>query len=79
MKCRSPEYLVFQEIEGFILNVPTSWKIGGFSIPYIRRRHWVAIKKISGQYYLLDSKASEPTYIGNEVINLHYINILQFN
>ncbi|CAD5116149.1 DgyrCDS5071 [Dimorphilus gyrociliatus] len=63
---KSPNCLVLQEIEGFILNVPITWKIGAFSIPYIRQRHWVAVKKITGQYYLLDSKAAEPTFIGNE-------------
>lgn len=49
---------------GFIMNFPSDYTLGFISLPLIRSRHWVAIRKINGDYYNLDSKLSKPKLIG---------------
>ncbi|XP_015524155.1 josephin-2 [Neodiprion lecontei] len=68
-KRRDPKCLCLDNIEGFILNVPTEYKLGFVLLP-LKRRHWVALRKISGTFYNLDSKLETPQLIGkdNELI-----------
>ena len=48
---------------GFILNVPSEFKVLGL-VP-LPGKHWLAIKKLGGSYYNLDSKLHKPVKIGN--------------
>ncbi|XP_033221436.1 josephin-2 [Belonocnema kinseyi] len=64
-KRRDPKCLCLENIEGFILNVPTEYKLGFVLLP-LKRRHWVALRKIQGAFYNLDSKLDSPQLIGKE-------------
>lgn len=48
---------------GFILNVPSDYKLGFVMLP-LRRRHWITIRQIQGNFYNLDSKLDTPQLIG---------------
>lgn len=61
---REPSTIDTSQILGFILNVPTDYKIGFVVLP-LKRRHWIAIRKIDEQYWNLDSKLDAPQSIGN--------------
>ena len=60
---RDPNCLRLDNIDGFILNVPTEYKLGFVLLP-LKRRHWIALKKIDGAFYNLDSKLDSPQLIG---------------
>lgn len=55
-----------KQVVGFILNVPSQFKIGKYVPTPIKRRHWLAIRCINGSYYNLDSKLDHPELIGRE-------------
>ncbi|XP_056638843.1 josephin-like protein isoform X2 [Diorhabda sublineata] len=61
-KRRDPTCLILDNISGFILNIPSEYKIGFFTLP-IWRRHWVTVRQINGCYYNLDSKLESPQKI----------------
>lgn len=63
---RDPKCLRLDNIEGFILNVPTEYKLGFVLLP-LKRRHWIALKKIHGAFYNLDSKLDSPQLIGKVI------------
>lgn len=63
--CRTVESLVTTKVHGFILNVPSRVCLGIVSLP-LRRRHWLAVRQVNGQYYNLDSKLKGPLCIGGE-------------
>ncbi|CAK9808141.1 Josephin-like protein [Anthophora plagiata] len=71
-KRRDPKCLCLDNIEGFILNVPTEYKLGFVLLP-LKRRHWIALKKIHGAFYNLDSKLDSPQLIGKENDLLTYL------
>ncbi|KAK1132797.1 hypothetical protein K0M31_014169 [Melipona bicolor] len=71
-KRRDPKCLCLNNIEGFILNVPTEYKLGFVLLP-LKRRHWIALKKIHGAFYNLDSKLDSPQLIGKENDLLVYL------
>eukprot|EP01084_Bolivina_argentea_P083773 151658_1 len=48
-----------QRLVGFILNNPLK------KIKMLKRRHWIAIKKINDKWYNLDSKLKQPKGYGN--------------
>lgn len=56
--------LNLDKIDGFILNVPTEYKLGFVLLP-LKKRHWIALRKIKGAFYNLDSKLDSPVLIGN--------------
>uniref|UniRef100_A0A3B3SPI0 ubiquitinyl hydrolase 1 n=1 Tax=Paramormyrops kingsleyae TaxID=1676925 RepID=A0A3B3SPI0_9TELE len=62
---RSVQCLCADQVQGFILNVPSRVSLGMVSLP-LRRRHWLAVKQVSGSYYNLDSKLKNPICIGGE-------------
>ncbi|XP_066568611.1 josephin-2 [Amia ocellicauda] len=62
---RSLQCLCVSRPVGFILNVPSRVSLGLLSLP-LRRRHWVAVRRINGPYYNLDSKLKSPVCIGGE-------------
>uniref|UniRef100_A0A023FCU3 Josephin-2 n=2 Tax=Triatoma infestans TaxID=30076 RepID=A0A023FCU3_TRIIF len=64
-KRKSPDCLQLSHIRGFILNVPSDYRLGFVLLP-LRKRHWIAIRKIAGVYYNLDSKLDAPNVIGQE-------------
>lgn len=53
---------------GFILNIPSEYKIGFIQLP-IKRKHWIAVQRINGIYYNLDSKLDMPVIVGKVTIN----------
>uniref|UniRef100_A0A4W4FR50 Josephin-2 n=1 Tax=Electrophorus electricus TaxID=8005 RepID=A0A4W4FR50_ELEEL len=57
--------LYLEKVQGFILNVPSRVSLGIVSLP-LRRRHWLAVRQVNGQYYNLDSKLKGPVCIGGE-------------
>ncbi|XP_076645271.1 josephin domain containing isoform X1 [Halictus rubicundus] len=71
-KRRDPTCLCLDNIEGFILNVPTEYKLGFVLLP-LKRRHWIAVKKIHGAFYNLDSKLDSPQLIGKDHDLLVYL------
>jgi len=78
-KRKEPSTIDTTQILGFILNVPTDYKIGFVVLP-LKRRHWIAIRKINEQYWNLDSKLDAPQNIGNEDNLIQYLkNELQGN
>nr|XP_033815736.1 josephin-2 [Geotrypetes seraphini]XP_033815737.1 josephin-2 [Geotrypetes seraphini]XP_033815738.1 josephin-2 [Geotrypetes seraphini] len=64
-KRRSLEQLELCNIHGFIVNIPSRVSLGLLSLPF-RRRHWIAVRKINGLYYNLDSKLKVPLVIGDD-------------
>ncbi|KAK0139155.1 Josephin-2 [Merluccius polli] len=64
-KRRTVQSLCLCNVQGFILNVPSRVSLGIVSLP-LRRRHWLAVRRVNGQYYNLDSKLKNPVCIGAE-------------
>ncbi|CAL1610997.1 unnamed protein product [Knipowitschia caucasica] len=64
-KRRAIQSLCVSKVLGFILNVPSRISLGIVSLP-LRRRHWLAVRQVMGQYYNLDSKLKNPVSIGGE-------------
>ncbi|MCL4117640.1 UNVERIFIED_CONTAM: hypothetical protein GTU68_025181 [Idotea baltica] len=62
-KRKDPNIIVLDQIVGFILNVPSEYRIGPVQLP-LRRKHWVAIRSLQGIYYNLDSKLEAPEVVG---------------
>ncbi|KAF5290009.1 hypothetical protein FQR65_LT11675 [Abscondita terminalis] len=71
-KRKDPSCLNLDNICGFILNVPSDYKIGFVMLP-LRRRHWVTLRQINGFFYNLDSKLDGPEIIGNSEDLLDYL------
>ncbi|XP_029729023.2 josephin-like protein isoform X2 [Aedes albopictus] len=69
---RDPCCIDTSKIVGFILNVPSNYKIGFVRLP-IQRRHWISVRKINGQYLNLDSKLDAPQAIGDENQTMEYL------
>uniref|UniRef100_A0A8C3ARB3 Josephin-2 n=1 Tax=Cyclopterus lumpus TaxID=8103 RepID=A0A8C3ARB3_CYCLU len=58
-KRRTVQSLCMPKVQGFILNVPSRVSLGIVFLP-LRRRHWLAVRQVNGQYYNLDSKLKSP-------------------
>ncbi|XP_071452673.1 josephin-2-like, partial [Hetaerina americana] len=65
--------LKLENILGFILNVPSEYRLGGVLPLPLHRRHWVAIRAIGNTYYNLDSKLRAPEPVGEESDLLAYL------
>ena len=61
---RCPSDLKLNSIFGFILNIPTDLRWGILHLP-VQRKHWIAVRKVNGDFYNLDSKLNRPQLIGN--------------
>ncbi|XP_066146105.1 josephin-2-like isoform X2 [Euwallacea fornicatus] len=61
-KRKDPSCLNLNNIIGLILNIPSDYKLSFLTI--LKRRHWIALKKLNGQFYNLDSKLTQPLLIG---------------
>ncbi|KPJ00152.1 Josephin-like protein [Papilio xuthus] len=71
-KRKDPGCLDLSNICGFILNVPSDYKLGFVMLP-LRRRHWITISQIQGNFYNLDSKLDTPTLIGRSTDLIAYL------
>ncbi|GJQ87776.1 hypothetical protein Trydic_g18635 [Trypoxylus dichotomus] len=71
-KRRDPNCINLQNIFGFILNIPSEYKVSFITLP-LRRRHWIAIRQINGNYYNLDSKLDSPCIIGKGINVIEYL------
>lgn len=54
------------------MNVPSEYKFGFIVLPF-RRRHWIAIRKMNGFYWNLDSKLNAPECIGDDIEVINYL------
>lgn len=63
---RDPTCLNLRNICGYILNVPSDYKISFITLP-LRRRHWITVREFNGLYYNLDSKLDCPQIIGRVI------------
>ncbi|XP_016986999.1 josephin-like protein [Drosophila rhopaloa] len=63
---RDPHCLNLSAIFGFILNVPVQMSLGYYVPLPFQMRHWLALRRIDGRYYNLDSKLREPRSLGSE-------------
>ena len=66
-KRKSVETIDYEKVYGFILNIPSNYKVFGVvPLPY-SNKHWLAIKYFIGLgYYNLDSNLSKPIRIGEK-------------
>ncbi|XP_026749456.1 josephin-2 [Galleria mellonella] len=71
-KRKDPGCLDLSNICGFILNVPSDYKLGFVMLP-LRRRHWITIRQIQGNFYNLDSKLDAPQLIGRSSDLIAYL------
>ncbi|KAI4460377.1 josephin 1 2 [Holotrichia oblita] len=71
-KRKDPNCINLRNIFGFILNVPSEYKVSFITLP-LRRRHWIAIRQINGNYYNLDSKLDSPCIIGRHLNVIEYL------
>lgn len=71
-KRKDPGCLDLANICGFILNVPSDYKLGFVMLP-LRRRHWITIRQIQGNFYNLDSKLEAPQLIGRSSDLIAYL------
>lgn len=71
-KRKDPKCLRLSNICGFILNVPSDYRLGFVLLP-LRRRHWIAIRQVEGNYYNLDSKLDAPHLIGKDEDLMSYL------
>ncbi|CAH2074670.1 unnamed protein product, partial [Iphiclides podalirius] len=71
-KRKDPGCLDLSNICGFILNVPSDYKLGFVMLP-LRRRHWITIRQIQGNFYNLDSKLDAPVLIGRSTDLITYL------
>ena len=72
---RDVSIIVLERVVGFILNIPSEYRLGPIQLP-IRRKHWIAIRNIRGTYYNLDSKLDIPEVIGRVSVHLLFSYIL---
>lgn len=71
-KRKDPRTIAMQGLIGFLLNIPSTY-MGGFTVPLLNRRHWIAVRQISGDFYNLDSKMKKPEKIGTYDDVMRYI------
>lgn len=71
-KRKDPGCLDLSNICGFILNVPSDYKLGFVMLP-LRRRHWITLRQIQGNFYNLDSKLETPQLIGRSSDLIAYL------
>lgn len=69
---RDPSCIDPSNVLGFILNVPTEYKFGFIVFP-LKRRHWIAVRRVGNKYWNLDSKLDSPQEIGDVSIQIEII------
>ena len=71
--CRDPHCLDLDNVLGFVLNVPTQPTLGPLTIPFVRRKHWIAVRYLAGAWHNLDSKAPQPEIVGETDVFLDWL------
>ncbi|XP_034141234.1 josephin-like protein [Drosophila guanche] len=71
-KRKDPSGIDLDSIVGFILNIPSDYKIGTITLP-LRKRHWIAVRRIGQHYYNLDSKLPQPELLGTDSDVLQFL------
>lgn len=71
-KRKDPSVINISKILGFILNIPSDYRIGFVTLP-LKRRHWIAIRCLNGKFWNLDSKLDLPLCLGDEMDLLGYL------
>ena len=73
-KRKSVETIDFGKVYGFILNVPSSYRVFGIvPLPY-HNKHWLTIKHFKGLgYYNLDSNLPKPLHIGEKEALIQFL------
>ncbi|KAL4239764.1 Josephin-1 [Mactra antiquata] len=61
------------QIKGFILNVPTDFKLGFVKVPFMDFKHWYVVRKVGELYYNLDSKLPKPDELGTNEEMLNFV------
>jgi len=59
------ESIQIEEAYGYIMNLPTDYTFGFITLPLIKSRHWISLRKVNDKYYNLDSKLDKPKIIGD--------------
>jgi len=65
-KRKDPSCIALGKVLGYILNIPSQYKIGWINLPNFNRRHWIAMRNIHDAFYNLDSKLDKPKLIGDD-------------
>jgi len=71
---KDPNKIRLENVIGFILNIPNDYKLGWLQLPF-KRKHWIGLRGIHGQYYNLDSKLKRPERIGRAAEFVNYLRI----
>ena len=57
--------LVFDNIYGFVLNVPSNFRVVGIvPLPFLKQKHWIALRSVGTTFYNLDSNLKKPEELG---------------
>ena len=57
--------LVFDNIFGFVLNVPSNFRVVGIvPLPFLKQKHWIALRSVGSTFYNLDSNLKKPEELG---------------
>lgn len=57
--------LVVENIFGFVLNVPSNFRVVGIvPLPFLKQKHWTALRSIGSSFYNLDSNLKKPEELG---------------
>ena len=57
--------LVLDNIFGFVLNVPSNFRVVGIvPLPFLKQKHWIALRSVGSTFYNLDSNLKKPEELG---------------
>ena len=57
--------LVLDNIFGFVLNVPSNFRVVGIvPLPFLKQKHWIALRSVGSTFYNLDSNLKNPEELG---------------
>ena len=57
--------LVVENIFGFVLNVPSNFRVVGIvPLPFLKQKHWIALRSVGSSFYNLDSNLKKPEELG---------------
>ena len=72
-KRKPPSILVVENIFGFVLNVPSNFRVVGLvPLPFLKQKHWIALRGVGSTFYNLDSNLKGPEEIG-KVKEAHFL------
>ena len=57
--------LDLDNIFGFVLNVPSNFRVVGIvPLPFLKQKHWIALRSVGSTFYNLDSNLKKPEELG---------------